>query len=73
MEIAITPEFFQSLIGPVVAVLLPAILRRIQSWRASGRRVDTNVAVSVDHGLAGVDVVVRVSSDLNKSSRDLCS
>lgn len=73
MEITITPELFQIVIGPAVAVLLPAIHRRIKSWRASGRRAHTSVTVSVDHGSASADVVVRVSSDLNKSSRDLCS
>ena len=73
MEITITPELFQTLIGPAVAALLPAILRRIKSWRAAGRNDHTSVAVSVNHSLARMDVVVRVSSDLNKSSRDLCS
>lgn len=74
MEIAITPELVKAIIGSAVAALVRAIIRSIQSRGAAGRGSGrTNVAVSVDHGLAGVDVVVRVSSDLNKSSRDLCS
>lgn len=73
MEITITPEAFKSIIGLAVPALLRAIYHVFQRQRASGRASRTNVAVSIDHGLAGVDVVVRVSSDLNKSARDLCS
>ncbi len=74
METITTPEFIKSLIGPAIAALLQFIIRSVQSRGASGRGpARTNVAVSVDYGLAGVDVVVRVSTDLNKSSRNLCS
>ncbi len=68
-----TPEFIQSLIGPSFAALLHALVRRVRSPGFSGRSPQVVVTVSVNHGLASADVVVRVSSDLNKSSRDLCS
>ena len=68
-----TPELFQSLIGLAFAALLRSVLRRVLSPGTASRCTQIDVAVSIDHGLAGTDVVVRVSSDLNKSSRDLCS
>ncbi len=68
-----TPEFVQSLIVTAFAALLRSIVRRRRSPGISGRCTHIDVAVSIDHGLTGTDVVVRVSSDLNKSARDLCS
>lgn len=74
METIITPELVKTLISLAIPALLQAIIRSVLKRGASGRdAARTYVAVSVDHGLAGVDVVVRVSTDLNKSSRDLCS
>lgn len=73
MEIIISPEIISGAVSVVVAALLDAIRRHVQRRSGSDRIAQTNVAVSVNHGLAGTDVVVRVSSDLNKSSRDLCS
>ncbi len=74
METIISPQLVNTLISTVLPLLLQAIVRSVQRRGASGRcAARTNVTVSVNHGLAGADVVVRVSSDLNKSSRDLCS
>ncbi len=75
MEITISPEAFvaASSFVSAVAYLLDAIHRRRSSAPLPCCLTAPVVAVSVNHGLAGTDVVVRVSSDLNKSSRDLCS
>ncbi len=74
METMISPELVKAIISSAIPPLLQAIIRSVRRRNASGRcAARTSVTVSVNHGLAGADVVVRVSSDLNKSSRDLCS
>lgn len=71
MDSTIITELLKALFGAIAAYLFTD--RRQRTRGLEGRGTPATVTVSIDHGLAGVDVVVRVSSDLNKSSRDLFS